>query len=218
MNQTILTVLNNFLLNFGCDRALLIFALGQLIAFIIALVLSICVYDYTLKKRAWFFIVLSSINCFCLALFSIAQTGLVYFSLSLGISFCFLSPIVCVRVRKKEIGEKELQLARVLFEKANAQRVDNFKEKPPLETEQTNIKKEKEKQGFTTDLELDFSHVKNVLDRMEFYPLNQAEKKQVADLGALIYSAERGVVDEKTSEKINDALGALLKIMSKHGV
>ncbi|MBQ3116471.1 MAG: hypothetical protein IJC07_05530 [Clostridia bacterium] len=217
MNQTILTWTNKILIKFGCDRVLLIFALGQLLAFSIVLVLSLCVYDFSIKKRTWFFGVIGLINCFCYATFSIVQAGQTYFIINFGLSLLLIAPILSVRERKRVIGEKELELARMLTNKAKERCVENFEDKHPKLFEQPNIKYSEQKPSDLSDCGLDFSHVKNVLNRMEYFPLNTAEKKQVSDLNALIYSAENGVKDDRINEKINDGLGALLKIMSKHG-
>lgn len=66
--------------------------------------------------------------------------------------------------------------------------------------------------------EVDFSHVKNVMARLEYYKLNPSDKRQVNDLEAAILRAENGVYDGDVRNKINTGLGALLKIMAKYGV
>ena len=66
--------------------------------------------------------------------------------------------------------------------------------------------------------EVDFSHVKNVISRLEYYTLTQLEKRQVEDLKRYVLEAERGNFDRDLKGKINDGLGWLLKIMSKYGV
>ena len=66
--------------------------------------------------------------------------------------------------------------------------------------------------------ELNFSHVKSVLDRLEYFDLSPTDKKQVEALKDAMFSAERqGFTPEKKS-RINDGLANLLKIMSKYGV
>lgn len=66
--------------------------------------------------------------------------------------------------------------------------------------------------------EMDYSHVKNILERLEFYPLTQADKKQVRELEVSLLEAEKGNGDIEVKTRINDGLGDLLKIMSKYGV
>ena len=66
--------------------------------------------------------------------------------------------------------------------------------------------------------ELDFTHVKNVIERLNYYNLNSAEKRQVKDLKYAVSRAESGNALPETQSQINDGLGAVLKIMAKYGV
>ena len=61
----------------------------------------------------------------------------------------------------------------------------------------------------------DFTHVKNVIERLRAFPLSTGDKKQIKDLEDAIVLIENGLEDEYS---INDELGALLKIMAKYGV
>ncbi len=63
--------------------------------------------------------------------------------------------------------------------------------------------------------EPNYSHVKNVLERLGFYNLNSQEKRQVEDLKHNLILAENGTDKQ---EKINEGLGILLKIMAKYKV
>ena len=64
---------------------------------------------------------------------------------------------------------------------------------------------------------LDFTHVRNVISRLDYYGLSQNDRRQVHELESYLLSAERGSDDPTVKEKINDGLSALLKIMSKYG-
>lgn len=66
--------------------------------------------------------------------------------------------------------------------------------------------------------DIDFSHVKNILKRLNYYTLNESEKSCVDRLNADVIKAENGKVDNALKSDINDGLGFLLKIMSKYGV
>jgi hypothetical protein len=66
--------------------------------------------------------------------------------------------------------------------------------------------------------ETDFTHVKNVIERLSFYPLSPNDKKQIRELKENVFFAETDGVTDPLREKINEGLGNLLKIMSKHGV
>ena len=64
----------------------------------------------------------------------------------------------------------------------------------------------------------DFTHVKSVVERLTYFPLTASDKKQVQELERTIVRAENGEDTPELKNKINDGLGALLKIMSKYGV
>lgn len=68
------------------------------------------------------------------------------------------------------------------------------------------------------NIKVDFSHVKNVISRLDGIALSPADKRQVKELQSAILMVERGEVYPQTKNKINDGLGALLKIMAKYGV
>ena len=63
---------------------------------------------------------------------------------------------------------------------------------------------------------LDVSHVKNVIERLSYFPLSVSERKQINELSSLILVAERNG-DDETKEKLNEKLSFLLKIMAKYG-
>lgn len=66
--------------------------------------------------------------------------------------------------------------------------------------------------------EIDFSHVKNIIERLKYYNLNTSEKKQIKDLLSDVREAECGNDTEEKKNSINEGLGGLLKIMSKYHV
>lgn len=74
-----------------------------------------------------------------------------------------------------------------------------------------------EEKATFSDYELDFKHVRNVIERMESFPLSVSDRRQVSELENSILTAERGGFTRENKEKINDGLSALLKIMSKYG-
>lgn len=65
--------------------------------------------------------------------------------------------------------------------------------------------------------DLDFTHVKNVISRLDYCSLSQSDRRQVHELESYIIEAERGAEEKGLKEKINDGLSSLLKIMSKYG-
>ncbi len=66
--------------------------------------------------------------------------------------------------------------------------------------------------------EIDFTHVKNVIERLNYYDLGASDKRVVSELTYNVSLAERGEYTPDLKSKINDGLGSLLKIMSKYGV
>lgn len=108
--------------------------------------------------------------------------------------------------------------------KNNSKRQDlSFNERTPNESkclpylkDKAQLEKDRELQQKFGDL--DFTHVKNILARLEYYSLSSQEKRQVEQLKSYVLDAERGKDDPNLKGKINDGLGALLKIMAKHGV
>ena len=67
-------------------------------------------------------------------------------------------------------------------------------------------------------LDVDFTHVKKVLERLSYVSLSPTDKRQVKELETAICAAECGQADNLNKAKINDGLSALLKIMAKYGI
>ena len=65
--------------------------------------------------------------------------------------------------------------------------------------------------------EIDYSHVKSVIERMSLLSLSQGDRKTIKELELNVLGAENGDDRIETKRKINDGLGALLKIMAKYG-
>ena len=62
----------------------------------------------------------------------------------------------------------------------------------------------------------DFSHVRNVIERLSYFPLSAPDRRQINELEALLVSAERDG-DGSAKDKLNEKLSSLLKIMAKYG-
>ncbi len=75
------------------------------------------------------------------------------------------------------------------------------------------VKKQEERKK-----ELNFDHVKNVLDRLKYYNLSPVDKRTVAELKAVLFEAEEYGVTDESKGKINEGLSSLLKIMSKYSM
>lgn len=200
--------------------------------FLIVLILSIFVKEYSLKRRSWFIFASASV---CVAEYAIMieEKDKIFFFLSFALSLLLSAAIYSVRVRKT-VDKKQKQLIDYIDSQirrsANKDNCDNYLLKTPVyDTErqyERQIKDSKVKEHFisTADknkkqaIDLDFSHVKSVLLKLNYYPLSASDRKQVKDLEYALITAENGELNYELKEKINDGLGVLLKIMSKYGV
>ena len=131
--------------------------------------------------------------------------------ISLGVAVIYLAIIYSIPPKKAKFTEKQLDLARLIDKKASDLKQEReVCEKIELKPVEENIRVE--------DKELDFSHVKSVINRMEYYSLGQNDKRQVYELEQALNEAEKNGLNDSIKNRINDGLGALLKIMSKYGI
>jgi hypothetical protein len=118
--------------------------------------------------------------------------------------------------RNKKDNDKQIQLARELDVKYKEQMLEEKNratiKQPVVERIVPDVQIEREQK------QVDFSHVKSVINRLERYNLSQNDQRQVRALENAINNAESGRTDFNTKESVNEGLGALLKIMSKYGV
>jgi hypothetical protein len=201
------------------------------IAFIINFMLVLFAKNYDKKKRAWFYFLVLTVAYLHLSTSLLAEGNIGYNALIISFSL----PLVGVSLAMKGCGEKvkreQLELARYLdekvkeedffvdFNKANDSASKNLlsEEKQDLPIKPSNVKKLLEDKQ-EKESGLDFSHVKNVLSRLDYFSLSPADKRQVKELEVTLAEAERGEFNILLKEKLNDGLGMLLKIMSKYGV
>ena len=91
----------------------------------------------------------------------------------------------------------------------------SFEDVPLSDIEKERV--EAPERGRENDFDLDFSHVKNVIARLDYFGLSQSDRRQIHDLEAGLAEAERGENTPEVRDRINDGLSSLLKIMSKYG-
>ncbi|MBO5068596.1 MAG: hypothetical protein J6C62_09420 [Clostridia bacterium] len=141
-------------------------------------------------------------------------TGGKYFLFTFAFFLIYSAILWLIPDKKIKISKKQKELARFLDDCAKGCSVKNDdEEEKALESIKTVCEEERVKY----DNDLDFSHVKNILSRMEYYNLTPNDKRQVKDLECAINQGEVQLTPS-LKEKINDGLGALLKIMSKYGI
>jgi len=205
----------NFL---GADGIFLISIITLSCVFTISLIVFRVKRISSIKRRAWIiFISLGIVLC---------QTGTGFFTGGLSFSFITLgvATIYCAialyaPIKVPLFTDEQLSFAKEICKKAEQSVVDapeNDHAFDKVETITPSTKKETSKKAEET--ELDFSHVKSVLKRMEYYSLSQSDKRQIKELETAVFQAENGELTPLLKSKINDGLGALLKIMSKYGI
>lgn len=170
----------------------------QIILFLIILSFMLVKKEYGLKSRIWYFSLSTALLLVQLGFTLIFNNGIGFLCFFMAIQSIFIPPAIFIKERKRVYKEEHIDLAKSLI---------NEKE------EQAVIKPNEIKRG-----EIDFTHLKSLLERLEFYPLSQAEKRQVKELSALVYTAENTALTQSLKIKINDLLTFLLKIMAKYGI
>ena len=199
--------------------------------FIVCLFVSIFKSGYGQKKRCWYVIVLLA---FCALLKSRANlSGEVDLSPILACGGLVLGlPLFFIRVKISKNSKKREQEdnARREFVRFLDERIHNPYAEPDLPADNNNRNQAARSETFKTEIlkaeqkrkelaeDLDFSHVKNVLERLEPATLSYADRKQVHELELALYEAEKGEYSDDVKCRINEGLGNLLKIMAKHGV
>ena len=226
---------DSIILSLGAGGALLLCLAILSIAFVAALFLALFRRGYSLKKRSWFAVLSAGLCIFELAVCLISVDSVGYALILLSISVIFCAPVYSIRVKDK-ITEEQRDLIKFIdgeiYGKSHGE-PSKDKDIIPISIDQpdTQVNKETDKDIKTIKpcdnaqkdkknkvKELDFTHVKNVISRLSYFELSPTDKKQVKDLEAAVYSAENDVFTTDIKNRINDGLGALLKIMAKHGV
>ena len=191
-------------------------------AFTVCLFISVFKTDYGLKKRAWYFIIVA---LFCAVTSARANfSGGKDFTPILGLFGIALSlPLYFIRVKRVKAESEDAsrrEFVRFLDDKIKqGESINAFKrsaDNTPMRERGEVLKVAPKKQEVTDGL--DFSHVKNVLNRLGVANLSSSDRRQIHDLELLLYEAEHGECDAELKGKINEGLGNLLKIMAKHGV
>ncbi len=178
-------------------------------------------FKFQLKKalRIFYFLVLTGISLISLASSLAFNTAPFRSLLILGGGLIAISPMSFACERVKDAKELVRQIDREISSQgveSTAISVENVK--PKQADKVTKIALSQKIEEKPKKNELDFSHVKNILERLDYYSLSTGDKKTVNDLENSLTLAEKGDCTSENKTRINDGLGALLKIMSKYGV
>ncbi len=222
MNGVLYGVIDAINYALGQDGIFIILASVNFIIFLVNLLLSILVAGYGIKKRLW---QLPLSICLVLVSFAFSRTYKSDYTLTyLLASFSTLLMIPLMLIREKNFTITKEQRNLVNFIDNNIKTAIKQEDKAPLCVERLSVDSvEKSLDGTgksktALDFELDFKHVKNVISRLDYFGLKESDKRQVKELENAILSAEKGDFDLDVKSRINDGLGALLKIMSRYGV
>lgn len=219
--------LESFCSAFGVDGFFYFFCGIEIVLFIVCLLILSLSRKTRKKDVKTGFILSSAVNfLFLQGLLSLQeQKNTVFFVLvPLALVLLCYIPIALVKGKFCKPKKKESELIKQLGEQAKKETDGggNFCIKREnvdvLRTASMEIEPEIAANSRSGEDELDFSHVKNILKRLEYYNLTSVDAKQVSELKSALYQAERYGTDREIKSKINDGLGALLKIMSKYGV
>lgn len=204
-------------------------------AFTLAFFLALFKRNYTLKKRIYFSI-FSFGTCLILLGYQVVVSSSIGYAVTLlGCSVAFSAIIFSIRVREKT-KKQERDFIKFIDEQISAQK-ENPKladltckiKQPIIEEEKAKTQTEKELINSSVDekensskknlaLDVDFTHVKKVMERLSYVSLSPTDKRQIKELESAICAAECGQTDNLNKAKINDGLSALLKIMAKYGI
>ena len=202
---------------FNSELAFLFCFIAVFVLTVICTIISLSKKNYSIKNRLWIifsFIGLLLID-FWIEHFIIGKIK--YLILLVGLEF--LSLAICLFVRKKQtiFTDEKKSLASFLSKCARGESSAQLKQDCVGEIRSEIITATPKKEVNVKD-DIDFSHVKSVLKKLDYYPLKEQDKKSAKDLENAIIEAEENGLDQRLKQNINDGLGILLKIMSKYAI
>ena len=216
-----------FLSVVAVEYAFIAVLLALVLNFIVMLILCILSKGFSAKKRLAVGLVWLVVELVFAGLSALNGYNFGYFLITLSVTILF-SFITLLMPIKNSIKEEQLDLARSIIDRVdceNDERESDMDLDFSLPIRQTNarpttekIRGKEKRVDKENGLEIDFSHVKSVIERLEYYPLTTADKKKVRELEIAIEKYEKGVYGKDDREKVNEGLGALLKIMASYGV
>ena len=215
------------------ETMLFICLCASFVTLVVGLIIWLCAVNVGVRKRLWCIIFFAGITTIQGAHALMFGHSFSYVLFTIGVNFILSLPIFFVSSRKRKLKKEQKELAEFLDRNAQSL-IGSESENGQGDSEQfgkqdydfiappkTNIPVEKlsvkEKQSDKED-KPDFTHVKNVVERLAYFPLTPFDKRQVKDLEVAMKRIESGENTAEAKNKINDGLSSLLKIMSKYGV
>ncbi len=204
---------------------------------ILCSILALAKAKYTLLRRLWVALDFVGICLIEYWLEMLIDKSVSYLILTVGSCFLGLSICLFLPAREGEISMEKRLLAQFLDRCANSQNITKIDKKTmanslenqseitpskvfssPIINARENGKVNHDYNNGTKNEEIDFSHIKGILNRLEYYPLKEQDKKSASELEKAILYAEENGLDNRLKQTINEGLGALLKIMAKYAV
>ncbi|MBO4251919.1 MAG: hypothetical protein J5911_04595 [Clostridia bacterium] len=190
-------------------------------AFIACLFLSVLKTGYGLKRRAWYLAVLAFFCALCDAR-AIFMSEKNFASIMMCFGTALFIPLFFIRVKRAEEKSEDdprREFVRYLDDSIRrGDRINAFDKQDNSAARSADAPMKVQSVQKEMRADLDFSHVKSVLQRLQPATLSYSDRKQIRDLELLLYEAENGECDAELKGRINEGLGNLLKIMAKHGV
>ena len=202
---------------FNSELAFLMCFIAVFILTVICTIISISKTDYSVKNRLWVIFCFIGLLLIDFWIEHFILGGIKYLVLLVAVELISLS--ICLFVRKKQIiiSDEKKSLARFLSRCAKKERPAELKQDYGTEN-RSEIIKATPKQDTNLKEEIDFSHVKTVLKKLDYYPLKEQDKRSAKELESAINEAEENGLDQRLKQNINDGLGQLLKLMSKYAI
>lgn len=177
--------------------------------------------SYGFVKRCWIILVSVAVMSINVGAELIVNNKIIYLPFLCAFNLVCLSIALFVPKKENEISSEQINFARRIDCKARSENEQNSDIKKPFNLtkqplEVLKVQQENEPKNQKSDL--DFSHVKTILSKLDFYSLKENDRKQIKELETNLVLAEQEGLDQRAKESINDGLGALLKIMSKYGI
>ena len=200
------------ILNYSSNEFLpfILFTVAIFFSLLMLLLLSAFKSNYGFRKRGCFLIFLFSLTI--VSKLFLKDTYPLFLRLNFAIIFFFVSIVFTIRVkRKKDVSlerKKQVELARFIEKSV----------REACEREESDFELVKRENYPTTRSKTDFSYVRKVIKRLGEIELAYLERKMVNELECLLISVGESEPDVETKRKLNDGLGALLKLMAKYHV
>ena len=220
----------NILSIITCECAFTVNACIVTVGLIVNLLITFFSTEYKRKNRIWFCLLGSATVLFQSGLALLNGQGLGYTLCLLALVILYCIPVFFVSYKKRKMKKEQLELVQYIDSTLkntlnldreinnNIQREyigQNYQDSIQIDETKTNSKQENNLNNQTLP---DFTHVNNVIERLNQFPLTPFDKKQVKELEINIATLKREGNHPEIKAKLNDGLSALLKIMSKYGV